>query len=72
VKLFRKSPLKNITLQKYVKEELGHELNLLFDVRKYKMEIDDSNGWTVSKTQKRYQKNIDWFEYAFNVEWWYW
>lgn len=33
VKLFRKSPLKNITLQKYVKEEIGHELNLLLDIR---------------------------------------
>lgn len=33
VKLFRKSPLKNITLQKHVKEEIGHELNLLLDVR---------------------------------------
>jgi hypothetical protein len=33
VTLFRKSPLKNITLQKHVKEEFGHELNLLLDVR---------------------------------------
>jgi hypothetical protein len=33
VKLFRKSPLKNISLQKHVKQELGHELNLLMDVR---------------------------------------
>lgn len=33
VTLFRKSPLKNITLQKYVKEEFGHELQLLLDVR---------------------------------------
>jgi hypothetical protein len=33
VTLFRKSPLKNITLQNHVKEEFGHELNLLLDVR---------------------------------------
>lgn len=33
VKLFRKSPLKNITLQKYVKAECEQELNLLLDVK---------------------------------------
>ncbi|GBP90827.1 hypothetical protein EVAR_66010_1 [Eumeta japonica] len=33
VKLFRRSPLKNITLQKYVKEEFGRELNLILDVK---------------------------------------
>ncbi|GBP75913.1 Folliculin-interacting protein 1 [Eumeta japonica] len=33
VKLFRRSPLKNITLQKYVKKEFGRELNLTLDVK---------------------------------------
>ncbi|KAL0859841.1 hypothetical protein ABMA27_010181 [Loxostege sticticalis] len=33
VKLFRKSPLKNIQLQNYVKAEFGKELSLLLDVK---------------------------------------
>ena len=30
-KIFRKSPTKNTILQKYVKEEIGRELNLILD-----------------------------------------
>jgi predicted aspartyl protease len=58
VKLFRKSPLKNITLQKHVKEELGHELNLLFDVRKYKMEFDGANVERFLKLKNAIKKTL--------------
>ena len=33
MKFFRRSPLKNENLQKYVKEEIGHELQLILDVK---------------------------------------
>ena len=46
-KIFRKSPTKNTILQKYVKEEIGRELNLILDCSTRWNNLSDMLGRTV-------------------------